>query len=82
MVFVSGGYSVCLYDIDTDQTSSAMKFIEEKLRQLEKDGLLRGTLSVEEQISLVSSTNSLKECLKDSIYIQVNNSVFHYLVRN
>ena len=71
MVFISGGYSVCLYDIDTEQTSSAMTFIKDKLHQLEKDGLIRGSSSAEEQYSLISSTTDLKTCIRGAVHIQV-----------
>ena len=71
MLFASGGYSVSLYDVIASQLENAIKGIQEEIRKLESSGFLRGTLSAEEQIKLVTCTDNLKECLEGAIHVQV-----------
>ena len=40
-LFLRGGYSVMLYDVICEQLGGAMSAVVEKLRVMEKEGLLR-----------------------------------------
>ena len=46
MIFASAGFNVRIYDIAQAQIEAALEDIASQLRILEKDGLIRGTLSV------------------------------------
>ena len=46
MIFASAGFNVRIYDIAQAQIKAALEDIASQLRILEKDGLIRGTLSV------------------------------------
>ena len=71
MLFAGAGYQVRLYDVEEHQVERALGEIRTKLGELEKQGLLRGTLSREEQISRVSGTNSLEHCVAGAELVQV-----------
>lgn len=73
MLFASAGYRVIIYDIDAAQISSALDNILSQLKELEKSGLLRGSLSPAEQHKVISGTSSLAECVSDAKYVQVSN---------
>ncbi|XP_053312414.1 lambda-crystallin homolog [Spea bombifrons] len=70
MVFASGGFTVTLYDIVKEQVAAALEDIRKQMEELKKSGMLRGTLSVDEQMSLISGCSDLKTALEDAIYIQ------------
>ncbi|ELU04675.1 hypothetical protein CAPTEDRAFT_155064 [Capitella teleta] len=70
MLFAAAGYKVVIYDIDANQVSSALEGVREQLKDLEKSGLLRGKLSVDEQLQLISGTNKFEDCVKGAKYIQ------------
>ncbi|GFO42714.1 lambda-crystallin-like protein [Plakobranchus ocellatus] len=70
MLFISAGYRVTLYDILPEQTQSAKKDIWEQLGALEREGLLRGTLTRQQQFDLISTTQNLEECVKDAFFVQ------------
>lgn len=70
MLFASAGYKVIVYDVDASQITSALGNIQTQLKELENAGLLRGSLSVDEQFKLISGTNSLAECVVDTKYVQ------------
>ena len=46
MIFASAGFNVKLYDIAQNQVKAALEDIASQLKILEKDGLIRGNLSV------------------------------------
>ena len=46
MIFASAGFNVRIYDIAQGQIKAALEDIASQLRILEKDGLIRGSLSV------------------------------------
>lgn len=77
MLFASVGYEVYLYDIKTEQVSSALEDILHQLRNLEKSGMLRGTASADEQHKLIKGVSSLKECVEGAKHVQ--ESVFEDL---
>lgn len=49
MLYASAGYRVSVYDTDKNQISTALQDIERQLNRLEHDGMLRGSLSVQQQ---------------------------------
>jgi len=70
MLFAAAGYNVCLFDIKPEQVTAALDNILTQLKDLSSQGLLRGSLSVEEQHGLISGTSSLSDCAKQAVYIQ------------
>lgn len=72
MLFAAAGYKVIIYDVDSAQMSSALENILSQLKELERSGLLRGSLSVVEQHKLISGTSSLADCVVDAKYVQVS----------
>jgi len=70
MIFASVGYEVVLYDVVKEQVTKAIKDIRSELVEFEKAGTLRGSINAVEQGALVSGTDSLKECVQGTIYIQ------------
>lgn len=59
-----------IYDIVPDQINTCLKRIETELKRLEKENLLRGTLTAEQQMKCITGTTDIKELVKDAIYIQ------------
>ncbi|XP_075054965.1 lambda-crystallin homolog [Mixophyes fleayi] len=70
MVFASGGFNVRLYDIVAEQVTAALEDIRKQMEELRNSGMLRGSLSVGEQISLISGWSDLKKALEGAIFIQ------------
>jgi len=70
MLFAAAGYNVCLYDIKHEQVSAALDNILVQLKDLSTQGLLRGSLTVEEQHGLMEGTNSLADCVSEAVYVQ------------
>lgn len=50
MLFAGAGYQVHLYDVSQELVESAIKDIEQQLHALAASGLLRGKLTVDEQL--------------------------------
>lgn len=53
MLFASAGYHVTLYDIHQPSLKVAMTDVKHQLNSLKQTGMLRGSLSVEEQCKLI-----------------------------
>ncbi|GBM86199.1 Lambda-crystallin [Araneus ventricosus] len=70
MLFASGGYDVVIYDKDETASLDALTTIEEELHKLESLTLLRGDLSAEEQVKLISRAEDLETCVKDAFFVQ------------
>ena len=71
MLFAAAGYKVVMFDIQPTQVQSALSEILVQLKNLQEKGLLRGSLTVEEQHARISGTNDLRQCVQDAVYIQV-----------
>ena len=71
MLFAGVGYKVSLYDLVPENVDAAIADIAEQLATLEKNGLLRGTLSASKQAALITKSSSLADCLADAIHCQV-----------
>nr|CAD7577456.1 unnamed protein product [Timema californicum] len=70
MLFASVGYQVHIYDIEETQITAALQDVDNQLKTLEKDNLLRGTLSAEQQFSLIKGSTSLGACVKGARLVQ------------
>lgn len=70
MLFAAVGYEVQLYDVVAENVKSALKLLEIDLKRLQADGLLRGNLTAEQQLQLISGADSLAACLKDAVHCQ------------
>lgn len=70
MIFLSKGYNVSMFDVDEAQLAAAQKKIPENLKRFESQGNLRGEISADEQIKLITFTSDFAECIKDAIYVQ------------
>ncbi|XP_066562582.1 lambda-crystallin homolog [Amia ocellicauda] len=70
MVFVSGGYRVKIYDNKPGHASKAIEDISEQLKELKQANMLRGSLSAEDQLALISSHEDLKGTVEGAFFIQ------------
>ncbi|KAJ6662315.1 hypothetical protein lerEdw1_012479 [Lerista edwardsae] len=70
MVFASGGFQVKLYDIVEEQTTKALEKIDKQLKELEKTGMLKGSLKADQQLALISTSTDLKAAVEGAVYIQ------------
>jgi len=70
MLFASAGYNVVIYDKEPSVSKLSLANIDEQLKSLESSELLRGSLTAEQQMKLITSTTELSECVKDAIHIQ------------
>ena len=71
MLFAAAGYDVVMYDILPGRVEEARKDIKDQLASLQEAGLLRGTLSIEEQYNLIRPAQDLKDCVEGAKYVQV-----------
>ena len=70
VLFAAGGFKVHIYDIESQQVAAALARIPQMISMAETLGVQRGTLTVEQQISRISGTTSLDECVNGAVYIQ------------
>ncbi|XP_022235940.1 lambda-crystallin-like [Limulus polyphemus] len=70
MLFASVNYRVSLYDIESQRVDEALQLIQEDLKTLQTKGYLRGTLSVEQQLKLISKSDTLSECMEGAKHVQ------------
>ncbi|XP_063088551.1 lambda-crystallin homolog isoform X1 [Cavia porcellus] len=72
MLFAGGGFQVKLYDIEQQQITNALENIRKQMKLLEQSGSLKGTLSVDQQLSLISGCSNIAEAVEGAMHIQVN----------
>lgn len=72
IIFSSADYQVRLYDSDRECLAQAPELIRNDLKDLCKRNLARGTLTLEQRMNLISTHESLEECLRDVHYVQEN----------
>ncbi|KAH3829971.1 hypothetical protein DPMN_103204 [Dreissena polymorpha] len=70
MLFAAAGYRVTVYDIEIRQLENAVSDIKMQLGDLERQGLLRGTLSADQQFQNIRTTTNFADAVKDVMYIQ------------
>ncbi|CAL7951939.1 unnamed protein product [Xylocopa violacea] len=70
MLFASVGYEVVIYDVVKEQIARALEDIHQQLKRLEKNGLLRGTLTADQQYQLIKGSSNLVETVKGAKLIQ------------
>lgn len=70
MLFVGAGYNVVIYDVVKSQLDNALLDIGKQLAALQERGLLRGTTSAEEQFQLIGTSDDLRQCVQDAVYVQ------------
>ncbi|XP_017285621.1 lambda-crystallin homolog [Kryptolebias marmoratus] len=70
MIFVSGGFRVKLYDNQPGQAATAVTEIRKQLEELEKANMLRGELSTEQQLALLSGSEDLAQALEGAFFVQ------------
>ncbi|MEJ1280349.1 crystallin lambda 1 [Cricetulus griseus] len=70
MLFASGGFKVKLYDIEQQQITNALENIRKEMKLLEQSGSLKGSLSAEQQLSLISGCGNLAEAVEGAMHIQ------------
>ncbi|XP_051842556.1 lambda-crystallin homolog isoform X1 [Antechinus flavipes] len=70
MLFASGGFKVKLYDIEQQQITNALENIRKEMKTLEQNGTLKGSLSADQQLALISGCTDIKVAVEGAIYIQ------------
>ncbi|XP_070770928.1 lambda-crystallin homolog [Enoplosus armatus] len=70
MVFVSGRYSVKIYDNQPGQAAKAITQIRKQLEELEEAHMLRGELTATQQLALLSSSDDLAQALEGAFFVQ------------
>nr|XP_019571238.1 PREDICTED: lambda-crystallin homolog isoform X2 [Rhinolophus sinicus] len=70
MLFASGGFKVKLYDIEQQQITNALENIRKEIKLLEQLGTLKGTLSAEQQLSLITGCSNIQEAVEGAMHIQ------------
>lgn len=57
-------FQVVLYDVSKAQLDGVLGRIAQQMVDFEKQGVLRGSISREEQLKNISVSSNLEECLK------------------
>lgn len=77
MLFAGAGYRVHMFDVSQDLVTNAIKDIEQQLVALAASGLLRGSLTVEEQQKLISGAEDsdptfLQNCYWHTLFLSLS----------
>ncbi|XP_054472018.1 lambda-crystallin homolog [Anoplopoma fimbria] len=70
MVFISGGFSVKIYDNQPGQSAKAITEIRKQMEELEEAHMLRGDLNSTQQLGLLSSYDDLGRALEGAFFVQ------------
>ncbi|XP_077014917.1 lambda-crystallin homolog isoform X1 [Tamandua tetradactyla] len=70
MLFASGGFKVKLYDIEQQQITNALENIRKEMKLLEQSGSLKGPLSADQQLSLISGCSTLQDAAEGAVHVQ------------
>lgn len=70
MIFTSFGYRACLFDVNKDLLAKVPDTIRQSLREVCENKRARGTLSLDERLALISTTDSLQVCLEGASHVQ------------
>ncbi|XP_043207249.1 lambda-crystallin homolog [Amphibalanus amphitrite] len=70
MLFAGAGYQVRLFDVVSSQIPSALEDIKGQLERLSASGLLRGTLSAQQQMELITGASELSDCVSGAVHVQ------------
>lgn len=71
IVFSTAGYHVRIHDNDEKRLDAGMQSILSKMKSLEDNGCLRGTLNASKAFALIKAVTSLEECVTGATYVQV-----------
>lgn len=70
LVFISGGFSVKIFDKAPGMAVSAVSSIRQQVEQLQQRNKLRGELSASQQVALVSACDDLQQAVEGAFFIQ------------
>lgn len=70
LVFISGGFSVKIFDKEPGMAASAVSFIRQQVEELQQRNMLRGELSAAQQAALVSACDDLQQAVEGAFFIQ------------
>lgn len=76
IIFSSAGNKVQLYDVNQKALDDALASLRSDIIDLFDKKLSRGSLNADEQLALISTTPSLKECLDGASHVQVSGTLF------
>ena len=72
MLFAAAGCQVSMYDTEPERVDQALLLIEQSLKDLDEQGLLRGKLTRQQQRALMTPVSSVKQAVQGAFYVQVN----------
>ncbi|XP_041352265.1 lambda-crystallin homolog isoform X2 [Gigantopelta aegis] len=70
ILFAWAGYRVCVFDPESAHVMTVFTEICKWVKELDADGATRRNRTVDDTLERISVTNSLTDCVTDSIYIQ------------